>query len=134
LLKEIVMSRIVPCLWFEKGAGEAAKFYVSIFKDGKLGHATYYGKEGFEIHGQKEGTLLTVEFSIMGQDFTALNGGPLFKFTEAVSFRSCARTSGDRLFLGEARSGGQSGGAAMRLAQGQIRASPGRSSPKSSTG
>jgi len=81
------MNKIVPCLWFDNQAEAAAKFYVSVFKDGKLGHVARYGKEGFEIHHQPEGTVLTVEFTVNGQDFTALNGGPIFKFTEAVSFQ-----------------------------------------------
>src|SRR6185369_5414545 len=58
----------------------------SVFKNGKIGKISRYGKEGFEIHGQKEGTVLTIEFEIEGQKFMALNGGPLFRFNEAVSF------------------------------------------------
>ena len=61
-------------------------FYVSIFKNSRIGAVTRYGKEGFEIHGGREGSVLTVTFWIEGQEFTALNGGPLFKFTEAISF------------------------------------------------
>ncbi|TKC00159.1 VOC family protein [Pedobacter cryophilus] len=79
--------KITPCLWFDGQAEEAANFYTSIFKDSKIGTISRYGKEGFEIHGQKEGTVLTVEFQINGQPFTALNGGPVFKFNEAVSFQ-----------------------------------------------
>ncbi len=80
------MQTITPFLWFDSTAEDAAKFYVSIFKDSKLSAISRYGKEGFEVHGQKEGTAMTVEFQIAGQPFTALNGGPAFKFTEAVSF------------------------------------------------
>jgi predicted 3-demethylubiquinone-9 3-methyltransferase (glyoxalase superfamily) len=78
---------IAPCLWFDNQAEEAANFYTSIFKNSKIENINYYGKEGFEIHGQKEGTVLTVAFQINGQPFTALNGGPLFKFNESISFQ-----------------------------------------------
>jgi predicted 3-demethylubiquinone-9 3-methyltransferase (glyoxalase superfamily) len=79
--------QITPCLWFDHQAEDAALFYTSIFKNSKIENISRYGKEGFEVHGQKEGTVLTVGFQINGQPFTALNGGPLFKFTEAVSFQ-----------------------------------------------
>lgn len=78
---------IIPCLWFDNQAEEAVNFYVSVFKNSKIESTSRYGKEGFEFHGQKEGTLLTANFQINGQSFVALNGGPLFKFTEAVSFQ-----------------------------------------------
>lgn len=80
------MQRISPCLWFDSNAEEAARFYTSIFKNSKIGKITRYGKEGFEIHGKSAGSVLTVEFEIDGQTFTALNGGPLFRFNEAISF------------------------------------------------
>jgi predicted 3-demethylubiquinone-9 3-methyltransferase (glyoxalase superfamily) len=80
-------SKIIPCLWFDNQAEDAAKFYTSIFKNSKIGKIGRYGKEGFEIHGGKEGAVMVVEFEIEGQTFTALNGGPIFKFTEAVSFQ-----------------------------------------------
>lgn len=80
------MQKITPCLWFDDKAEEAANFYVSIFKNSKIGDVTYYGKEGYEIHGRKEGSVLTAEFEIEGQKFVALNGGPIFKFNEAISF------------------------------------------------
>jgi predicted 3-demethylubiquinone-9 3-methyltransferase (glyoxalase superfamily) len=78
---------ITPCLWFDNQAEEAAKFYTSIFRDSRIETITYYGKEGFKIHGQKEGTVLTVAFQINGQPFIALNGGSLFKFNESISFQ-----------------------------------------------
>lgn len=81
------MRTITPCLWFDSTAEEAAKFYTSIFKNSKLGKISRYGKEGYEIHGKLEGTVLTVEFELNGQTFTALNGGPAFKFNEAISFQ-----------------------------------------------
>jgi predicted 3-demethylubiquinone-9 3-methyltransferase (glyoxalase superfamily) len=81
------MQKITPCLWFDSNAEEAAKFYTSVFKDSKIGKISRYGKEGHEIHGKPAGSVLTVEFELNGQTFTALNGGPLFKFSEAISFQ-----------------------------------------------
>ncbi|MDN3655125.1 VOC family protein [Ferruginibacter paludis] len=80
------LQKITSNLWFDRQAEEAAKYYTSIFKNSKIGRITRYGKEGFEIHKMPEGTVLTVEFWLEGQQFLALNGGPLFKFNEAVSF------------------------------------------------
>lgn len=80
-------NQITPCLWFDNQAEEAANFYTAIFKNSAINSVSRYGKEGFEFHGQKEGTAMTVVFEINGQPFTALNGGPLFTFTEAVSFQ-----------------------------------------------
>jgi predicted 3-demethylubiquinone-9 3-methyltransferase (glyoxalase superfamily) len=81
------MQKIAPCLWFDNQAEEAAKYYTSIFKNSKIGRISRYGKEGFEVHQRPEGSVMTVEFEILGQQFTALNGGPVFKFNEAVSFQ-----------------------------------------------
>jgi predicted 3-demethylubiquinone-9 3-methyltransferase (glyoxalase superfamily) len=75
-------QKITPFLWFDTQAEEAAKFYLSVFKDGKITATTYYGLDG---PGPK-GSVMTVTFEINGQDFVALNGGPNFKFTEAISF------------------------------------------------
>ena len=86
-LKEETMPKIIPCLWFDSNAEEAANFYISIFKNSKIGKLSRYGKEGYEIHGKPEGTVLSVEFELNGQPFTALNGGPAFKFNEAISFQ-----------------------------------------------
>lgn len=80
-------DKIVPCLWFDNKAEEAAIFYTSIFKNSKIESISYYGKEGFDIHHQKEGTVMVVEFQINGQFFTALNGGPVFKFNESISLQ-----------------------------------------------
>ena len=84
---QMTAKRITPCLWFDDQAEEAARFYASVFKNSKIGKISRYGKEGFEVHGRKEGTVMTVEFEIEGQKFVALNGGPHFKFNEAVSFQ-----------------------------------------------
>lgn len=80
------MPKITPHLWFDNQAEEAVKFYTSIFKNSKIGAISRYGKEGFEIHHMRAGTVMTVEFEIEGQKFLALNGGPVFKFNEAISF------------------------------------------------
>ncbi|MBP5993610.1 MAG: VOC family protein [Candidatus Moranbacteria bacterium] len=80
------MQKITPCLWFDTKAEEATAFYVSIFKQSKIMQVTRYDQASAEVSGRPEGSVLTVEFEIEGQPFTALNGGPLFKFTEAVSF------------------------------------------------
>jgi predicted 3-demethylubiquinone-9 3-methyltransferase (glyoxalase superfamily) len=84
---ELTAKKITPCLWFDTQAEEAAKFYASVFKNSKIGKVSRYGKEGFEVHGKKAGTVMTVEFELEGQKFLALNGGPHFKFNEAVSFQ-----------------------------------------------
>jgi len=81
------MQEITPCLWFDSNAEEAVKFYTSIFKKSKIRKIARYGEEGYEIHGKPAGTVLTVEFELNGQTFTALNGGPVFKFNEAISFQ-----------------------------------------------
>lgn len=81
----MVKQRITNCLWFDSQAEEAADFYTAIFKNSKIGRVARYGKEGFEIHGKPAGTVMTVEFQLDNQDFLALNGGPEFKFNEAIS-------------------------------------------------
>lgn len=80
-------QKITPCLWFDHEAEEAARFYVSIFRNGRIGEISRYGKEGFEIHGRPEGSVMVVAFEIEGQSFTALNGGPQFRFSPAISFQ-----------------------------------------------
>lgn len=81
------MQKISPCLWFDDNAEDAVKFYASIFKNSKIGNVTRFGKEGYEIHKKKEGSVMTIDFEIEGQKFLALNGGPIFKFNEAISFQ-----------------------------------------------
>ncbi len=80
------IKKLTSCLWFDGNAEEAAKFYVSVFKSGKLGRISHYPNEGQDVHLQPEGRVLVVEFELDGQQFLGLNGGPQFKFTEAVSF------------------------------------------------
>jgi len=76
---------IRPNLWFDTEAEEAARFYTSVFKDSKLGGITYYPESGQEVTGKPPGSVLTVEFELNGLSFIALNGGPAFKFNEALS-------------------------------------------------
>lgn len=101
------VQKITPCLWFDNQAEEAAKFYVSLFENSAMGAVTRYGKEGFEVHGRPEGSVLTVSFRLEGQEFTALNGGPHFKFSEAISFvvRCETQTEVDR-YWDKLRDGG----------------------------
>lgn len=80
------MQKISPFLWFDSQAEEAANFYVGIFKNSKILSVSRYGEEGKEIHGRPAGSVMVVEFEIEGQHFSALNGGPYFKISEAVSF------------------------------------------------
>ena len=81
-----MMQKLTPCLWFDSNAEEAVKFYASIFKNSKVGSIARYGDAGAEVSGRPKGMVMTVEFQLEGQEFLALNGGPHFKFTEAISF------------------------------------------------
>ena len=80
------MQKITPFLWFNDKAEEAAKFYTSIFKNSKMGKIARYSEAGAQAAGQPKGSVMTVEFQLEGQKFVALNGGPHFNFTEAISF------------------------------------------------
>jgi len=86
------MQQITPCLWFDSNAEEAVRFYTSIFKKSKIGKIARYGEAGYEIHGRRAGTVMTIGFELNGQTFTALNGGPVFKFNEAISFQVLCKT------------------------------------------
>lgn len=86
------VQMIAPCLWFDTQAEEATNFYISIFENSGILRILHYGEAGFEIHGKPAGSVLTVEFEINGQKFTALNGGPQFKFDEAISFEITCET------------------------------------------
>lgn len=83
----IVKQKITPCLWFDTQAEAAANFYTAIFKNSRIKNISRYTKAGREIHGKEPGSVLTVEFELDGQSFTALNGGPRFRLSEAVSFQ-----------------------------------------------
>ncbi|HEX8974576.1 MAG TPA: VOC family protein [Patescibacteria group bacterium] len=80
------MQKITPFLWFEKDAEKAADFYVSLFKNSKIVSMTHYDAAGAKASGQPEGSIMTVEFDLDGQRFAAINGGPFFKMSGAVSF------------------------------------------------
>ena len=87
-----ITTRIIPCLWFADEAEEAARFYVGTFKNSRIVAITRYSDAGFEIHQRPAGSVMTVEFELDGQRFTALNGGPVFTFNEAVSFQIMCET------------------------------------------
>jgi predicted 3-demethylubiquinone-9 3-methyltransferase (glyoxalase superfamily) len=79
------MKGLTPCLWFDDKAEEAARFYTSIFKNSKIGTIAPYGESGAAASGRPKGSVMTVAFQLDGQEFLALNGGPHFKFSEAIS-------------------------------------------------
>jgi predicted 3-demethylubiquinone-9 3-methyltransferase (glyoxalase superfamily) len=81
------IQQVVPCLWFETQAEEAANFYVGIFDNSRITQVSYYSKGGKEAHGREPGSVLMVEFELNGTTFTALNGDPRFAFSQAVSFQ-----------------------------------------------
>jgi predicted 3-demethylubiquinone-9 3-methyltransferase (glyoxalase superfamily) len=106
----ISAKKITPCLWFDTEAEDAAKFYVSVFPNARMGRVSRYGKEGFEIHGKKAGTVMVAEFEIDGQTFVALNGGPHFKFSEAISFQvHCENQDEIDYFWAKLSAGGSEG-------------------------
>lgn len=82
-----IRQKITPCLWFDTQAEEAANFYTSIFDNSQIKQISRYGNAGRDVHGKEPGSVMVVEFEIEGQTFTALNGGPQFKFNEALSFQ-----------------------------------------------
>lgn len=82
-----IAQRIAPCLWFDDQAEQAANFYTSIFPNARITEIAHFGKAGHEIHGRPAGSVMTVAFELDGQAFSALNGGPVFKFNEAISFQ-----------------------------------------------
>ena len=86
------MQKITPFLWFDGNAEEAVTFYTSVFKNSKVGKTARYGQAGQEIHGGKPGSVMTIEFELNGNSYLALNGGPLFKFNEAVSIQVLCET------------------------------------------
>jgi predicted 3-demethylubiquinone-9 3-methyltransferase (glyoxalase superfamily) len=105
----MTIKGITSCLWFDNEGEAAAKLYCSVFKNSKLGKVTRYGKEG-EIHGQPEGKVMTVDFELEGAKFVALNGGPHFKFNEAVSFQIHCETQDEiDYYWSKLTAGGQEG-------------------------
>jgi predicted 3-demethylubiquinone-9 3-methyltransferase (glyoxalase superfamily) len=89
------MQKISPFLWFDNHAEEAANFYVSVFNNSRIGNITRYDEESGKASGKPVGSVMTVDFQLEGQDFIALNGGPQFKFTEAISFSVDCKTQNE---------------------------------------
>ena len=87
-----VIQKITPCLWFDDQAEQAVEFYTAIFRNSRIVEVARYGEAGREIHGKPAGTVMIVAFELAGQAFTALNGGPMFKFNEAISFQVSCKT------------------------------------------
>jgi predicted 3-demethylubiquinone-9 3-methyltransferase (glyoxalase superfamily) len=88
----MLMQKITPFLWFENQAEAAAKFYTSIFKKSKMLNVARYTEAGAKVSGRPKNSVMTVAFEIAGQKFIALNGGPEFKFNEAISFVVSCKT------------------------------------------
>jgi predicted 3-demethylubiquinone-9 3-methyltransferase (glyoxalase superfamily) len=104
------LRKITPCLWFDGQAKDAAKHYVSIFDNAKIGKISRYGEEGHEIHGREPGSVMVVEFELEGQKFVGLNGGPQFTFSEAISFQIDCKDQGEVDYFWERLSeGGEEG-------------------------
>ena len=100
-------QKITPCLWFDDQAEPAARFYTSVFENGRILGISHYGEAGHEIHGREAGSVMTVEFELAGQRFTALNGGPLFRFNEAISLQiDCADQAETDYFWARLSDGG----------------------------
>ena len=101
------MQKMQTCLWFDGNAEEAVTFYTSVFKSSKVGKTARYGQAGQEIHGGKPGSVMTIEFELNGNSYLALNGGPLFKFNEAVSIQVLCETQEEiDYYLDKLRQGG----------------------------
>lgn len=102
------IQKITPCLWFDDQAEEAAEFYTAIFSNSKVLNISRYGEAGQEIHGKPAGTVMTIAFQLDGQGFTALNGGPMFKFNEAISFQvNCETQQEVDYYWGKLSEGGE---------------------------
>jgi predicted 3-demethylubiquinone-9 3-methyltransferase (glyoxalase superfamily) len=102
-----ITQRIAPCLWFDSQAEEAAAFYVSVFKNSKITSVARYTKAGQDTHKQRPGSVMTVAFELDAQQFTALNGGPVFKFNEAVSLQvNCSNQDEIDYYWGKLSKGG----------------------------
>jgi predicted 3-demethylubiquinone-9 3-methyltransferase (glyoxalase superfamily) len=104
------MQKITPFLWFDNQAEEAVNFYVSVFKNSRIGNVTRYDEEVAKASGRPAGSVMTIDFQLEGQDFIALNGGPQFKFTEALSLSVDCKTQEevDELW-GKLSEGGEEG-------------------------
>lgn len=101
------IQRITPCLWFDNEAEDAAQLYTGIFPNSRITKIVRYGEAGREVHGRAAGSVMTVAFELDGQSFTALNGGPLFKFNEAISLQiDCATQQEVDYYWGKLSAGG----------------------------
>ena len=100
------MQRVTPCLWFDDNAEEAVNFYTSVFKNSKIKNISRYGEAGAAVSGRPKGSVLTVAFELDGQKFTALNGGPMFKFNEAISLQVNCETQAEVDYYWEKLSAG----------------------------
>jgi predicted 3-demethylubiquinone-9 3-methyltransferase (glyoxalase superfamily) len=100
------MPNITPCLWFNDNAEEAVRFYLSIFKQSKMGKITRYGEAGARVSGRPKGSVMTATFEINDREFVALNGGPVFTFNEAVSFQVVCASQAEVDYYWEALSAG----------------------------
>jgi predicted 3-demethylubiquinone-9 3-methyltransferase (glyoxalase superfamily) len=100
------IQKITPCLWFDDQGEQAATFYTSVFPNSRIVRTTRYGEAGKEIHGRPAGSVMTVEFELDGQPFTVLNGGPHFKFNEAISFQVICDTQKETDFYWDRLSDG----------------------------
>lgn len=90
-----ISDRVVPCLWFDSNAEEAVNFYIGIFPNSRIINITHYGEAGHEVHGRAAGSVLTVNFELDGVAFTAMNGGPVFRFSEALSLQIMCDTQAE---------------------------------------
>src|ERR671924_1261279 len=99
-MSKIIMKKISPSLWFDNQAEEAVNFYTSIFKNSKIIDVAHYGEAGAKVSGQPKGTIMTVIFELEGQQFMALNGGPVFKFSPAISFLVNCKTQEEVISCG----------------------------------
>lgn len=107
-MKNKIMQKITPFLWFDDKAEEAMNFYTSIFKNSKIGSLTRYDEEAAKVSGRPKGSVMTAPFQLEGQEFIALNGGPLFTFTEAISFVvNCETQEEVDYFWGKLSEGGE---------------------------
>ena len=97
-----ISSRSIPCLWFDSNAEDAARFYVGIFPNSKVGQIARYTRAGHDVHKRPAGSVMTVAFELEGQPFTALNGGPAFTFNEAISLQVYCETQEEIDGYGEA--------------------------------
>ena len=102
----VTTQRLSPCLWFADEAEEAARYYTGIFKNSRIKSITRYGTAGFEMHHRPAGSVMMVAFELDGQSFLALNGGPVFKFNEAISFVVSCATQADIDYYWEKLSAG----------------------------